>query len=304
MLLPRMSSVSAPEPIDSPRDEFAQSLKARDVEGPLDLLFYRPVGLRLARFFAACRLTPDHVTLLGTIAGVLAGHLYFYRALSLNVVGMVLHITANLLDNVDGQLARLTKRQSETGKVIDGIGDYLVFLSVYVHLSLRFVAGGGSQLIWSVALAAALCHGVQSAAAEFSRDAYARFASGRSMQLQSSRALRARKKLLMRLHAQYAATQERALPALALLRDHLPPTLPDWFAQEYRATHSGVPRRSRLLGTNTRMLAIFAALLLRQPLWYFVFEIAILNVIFIWLRTRENSACRRLLEMISERGTH
>jgi hypothetical protein len=82
------------------------TFKARDVEGAFDLYFYRPVGFWLAQFFARLKVTPAGVSLLAGIFGVVAGHLYFYRELSVNVAGMVLHVCANAVDNADGQLAR------------------------------------------------------------------------------------------------------------------------------------------------------------------------------------------------------
>ncbi|MDQ6622414.1 MAG: CDP-alcohol phosphatidyltransferase family protein, partial [Verrucomicrobiota bacterium] len=79
--------------------------KAREVESAIDLYFYRPIGFRLAQIFARLGFTPSVVSLLGAILGVAAGHLYFYRDLRLNLLGMALHVCSNLFDNADGQLA-------------------------------------------------------------------------------------------------------------------------------------------------------------------------------------------------------
>ena len=87
------------------------TFKAREVEGILDLHFYRPIGFRLAELFARLKMTPGAVSLLAGTFGVVAGHLYFYRDLSINVVGMVLHVCSNMLDNADGQLARLRSEE-------------------------------------------------------------------------------------------------------------------------------------------------------------------------------------------------
>jgi hypothetical protein len=76
----------------APRIE--STFKARDVEGAFDLYFYRPIGFWLAQFFARLKMTPAAVSLLAGIFGVVAGHLYFYRDLSINVAGMVLHVCA------------------------------------------------------------------------------------------------------------------------------------------------------------------------------------------------------------------
>jgi phosphatidylglycerophosphate synthase len=107
--------------------------KARETEGILDLYFYRRIGFQLAKLFAQLGMSPVGVTLLGGVFGIFAGHLYFYRDLRINIVGMVLHVFANLLDNADGQLARLLNQKSRTGRVIDSLIDHLIFVSIYVH---------------------------------------------------------------------------------------------------------------------------------------------------------------------------
>lgn len=269
--------------------------KAREVEGALDLIFYRPLGFRLARLFARASISPNQVTLLAMICGVVASHLYFYEQLWINVAGMLLHVSANLFDNVDGQLARLTNRKSEQGRVIDGIGDNIVFASIYVHLALRI----GSPAIWLIALAAGICHSMQSAAAEFCRDAYLRFATDRNAHLFSSHELRMRarrsgglRKLLLALDAGYVRQQEIALGGLARLRDRAQDVSAS-FQREYRDSHRTLVRYARLLGTSTRMFVLFIVLFLRHPAWYFFAELTFFNAIFFWLIARQNALAAR-----------
>src|SRR5262245_24821233 len=154
--------------------------KNRDVEGLLDIYFYRRVGFALARLFARLRLTPTAVTLLSGIFGLVAGHLYYYRDLGVNLLGMGLHILSNTLDNADGQLARLTNTESRAGRIIDSISDHIVFLGIYVHLVLRCLAAGASPAIWLLALTAGLSHAVQGAFADYCRNAYLFLVAGRS----------------------------------------------------------------------------------------------------------------------------
>ncbi|PYK19141.1 MAG: CDP-alcohol phosphatidyltransferase, partial [Verrucomicrobia bacterium] len=148
------SAKSMPERTEAPRSDVEATYKAREVEGVFDLYFYRPIGFWLARFFARLNMPPAGVSLLAGIFGVVAGHLYFYRDLSINVAGMVLHVCANAFDNADGQLARLTHRESREGRIIDSIADHLVFVSIYVHLTLRYLFEGSSPAICLLALAA------------------------------------------------------------------------------------------------------------------------------------------------------
>jgi hypothetical protein len=111
--------MSAPS-AQSPAPSVESTYKARDVESALDIYFYRPIGYALALFFAKLRFTPSMVSLLGGSIGVLAGHLYYYSDLRVNLIGMALHVLTNALDNADGQLARLTNRGSLHGAIIDG----------------------------------------------------------------------------------------------------------------------------------------------------------------------------------------
>ena len=62
--------------------------KSREVEGWIDIHFYRKLGFRLANFFAKLKMTPAAVSLLGCLFGVVAGHLYYYHNLSANIAGM------------------------------------------------------------------------------------------------------------------------------------------------------------------------------------------------------------------------
>ena len=57
--------------VETPHSRIAATYKARDVEGALDVYFYRPLGFRLAEFFAQLKVTPAGVSLLGVYAASL-----------------------------------------------------------------------------------------------------------------------------------------------------------------------------------------------------------------------------------------
>jgi hypothetical protein len=297
------------------RDAVEATYKSREIEGFLDLHFYRKVGFQLARFFAWAGFTPNGVTVLGTLIGIAAGHLYFYRDLATNIVGMCLHVFANAMDNADGQLARLTNRHSPSGRVLDGIGDNLIYASVYLHLCLRYLAEGGSHGIWLVALLAGLSHRLQSETAEFCRDAYLRFAVGKLGSLELSSDLRARykavtwsnhfsRKLLLKLHLSYVAEQERLCPGLARLEARARRTfaagVPPAFRDRYRQLNRAMISFFFLFRTNTRMLLLFVLLFLAQPVWYFAVELTALNILLVVLALRQNSICRELEPLVTE----
>ena len=57
--------------------------------------------------------------------------------LSYNICGILLLIFANILDCVDGQLARLTGIKSAIGRILDGFAGDIWFASIYVAFALR-----------------------------------------------------------------------------------------------------------------------------------------------------------------------
>jgi hypothetical protein len=288
--------------------------KAREVEGVLDLYFYRPIGFRLAEFFAHLKITPAAVTLLAGICGVIAGHLYYYRALPINIAGMVLHVGSNALDNADGQLARLTCRESRRGRIIDSIADHLVFVSIYLHLVLRGLAEGSSPAIWFLAVAAGISHTLQGAAADYYRSTYLYFvANGTRAEIDSSSGLRSEyrewtwrqrpwDKLLLALYLNFTRQQEMLAPQLKKLRETsgelFHEKIPAWLEQGYRNSAGGMFKWWGLLMTNSRMLVLFALLFVGQPIYYFWFELIPLNVLFICLLVRQEKMAESLEHLI------
>jgi phosphatidylglycerophosphate synthase len=287
--------------------------KARDVEGLLDIHFYRKIGFRLAQFFARKNLTPVQVTLLGALTGVVAGHFYFYRDLLLNAIGMALHVFSNALDNADGQLARITNRGSRAGRVIDGLGDLAVFVSVYIHLCLRHVAGGGSNFVWLLAIAAGASHSAQTAVADYLRNAYMYFGSNRSdAEFDASTNLEKEydqvkwrhqpwQKFLLRVYLNYTAQQERYLPQVVKVRDAIGDRRSEqWLIERYRRENKPIVKCANFFGRNTRMILLFLLLILDQPIWYFIFELTVFNFLLVFVLFRQNNIFSRLLDHLAK----
>ena len=287
--------------------------KAREVEGIFDLYFYRPIGFRLAQLFARLSMKPAAVSFLSCVCGVIAGHLYFYRDLGINIAGMVLHVCSNALDNADGQLARMTRRESRKGRIIDSVADHLVFVSIYFHLALRCARQGFSPAIWLLALTAGISHALQGAAADYYRSTYLYFATGARIELDSSSALRSEyekwtwaqrpwDKLLLALYLNFTRQQEMLAPHLKKLRDTASELfhgqIPSWLEQRYRHSAGQSLKGWGLLMTNSRMLVLFALLFLGQPVYYFWFELIPLNLLFVYLLMRQQKMAESLEHFI------
>jgi phosphatidylserine synthase len=301
------------QPTETSRSRVAATYKARETEGVLDRYFYRPIGFRLAEFFAQRKMTPATVTFLGGACGVIAGHLYYYRDLRINILGMLLHVCANALDNADGQLARLTQKESRKGRIIDSVADHLVFVSIYFHLALRCASEGSSPAIWVLALAAGISHALQGAAADYYRSTYLYFVgNGGPIRIDSSSEVRldyrrlnwrqgAWDKLLLTLYLNFTRQQEMLAPHLKKLRDAagdlFQGQIPGWLRARYRNLAGPMLKRWGLLMTNTRMLVLFALLLMGHPIYFFWFELIPLNLLFVYLILREETMAESMQEV-------
>lgn len=280
--------------------------KGREVEGLLDLLFYRPVGYQLALQAQRLSLSPAAVTILGGVIGILAGHLYYYADLRLNAFGMFLHVLSNAFDNADGQLARLTGRGSRVGRALDGLVDNLVFASIYLHLCLRYIASGGTSAVWLLVLAAAASHSVQSASADYLRNAYLYFTGARS-ELESSATINSSlrpanrsqawwEEVLLTLYLSYTRQQELLAPGVSRLRAIVPGPIPQAIATHYQRKVLPLLRTAGVLTTNSRMLILFTLLGLAAPVWYLVIEVTVLNLVLATVLLRQHAIIRHLTD--------
>ena len=296
-----------------PSKPIEATYKSREFEGLVDLFFYRRVGFYLARFFAHLKFTPTAVTVIGGMFGVVAGHLYFYNALVINLVGLALHVVANIFDNADGQLARLTNQQSMAGRILDPLVDHLVWFSVYVHVALRLELAGFSLWIWLIALVAGFSHGLQAGAADYCRNAYLYFGKGRNdfdsvtkLQQEYRRYSwrgQAWPKFLLRLYLNAMHEQELLLPAVKSLHEKIDRDFGGAAPSTFQARYVGLARPMfkwwSLLMTNSRMLVLFVLFLVRQPVWFFWLEITLGNLLLVYLIVRQEKISRLLLSLLT-----
>ena len=98
--------------------------RTAEIEEITNRNFIHPMASRLVPLFARMRITPNAVSILGMLLGILAGFAYYrYQDLRFAITGFILMIAWHVMDGADGQLARLTHSQSHLGKVLDGICD-------------------------------------------------------------------------------------------------------------------------------------------------------------------------------------
>ncbi len=261
--------------------------RTAEIEEVTNSYVIHPIAGRLTPLLARLGVAPNAVSLAGMACGLFAGIAYYhYRDFASSVAGLVLMIAWHVLDGADGQLARLTQRQSQSGKVLDGICDYVTFASVYVCLAMAMNRDHGSW-VWGLVSLAGICHAAQAAAYEVQRQDYEFWGLGRQAASIPELGDAANhvaagsfaKRLAGRLHALYGRLQIAATGTDAPLRRRLAailagtPERTDAARSWYRHVFAPSVRRWSILSANYRTLAIFLFCAAKAPVGYFVFEI-------------------------------
>ncbi|GAA3378407.1 CDP-alcohol phosphatidyltransferase family protein [Streptomyces sannanensis] len=107
----------------------------------------REISLRVTRHLVNTKVTPNQLTYLMTLAGVLAAPALLVPGVWGAVLGVVMVQLYLLLDCVDGEVARWKQQFSLSGVYLDRVGAYLCDAAVLVGFGLRAADLWGSGRI-------------------------------------------------------------------------------------------------------------------------------------------------------------
>ncbi|MFJ2768525.1 CDP-alcohol phosphatidyltransferase family protein [Streptomyces sp. NPDC087300] len=110
-------------------------------------LYMREISLRIDRHLVNTKVTPNQLTYLMTVCGVLAAPALLVPGIWGAVLGVVAVQLYLLLDCVDGEIARWRKQYSLAGVWMDRVGAYLTDAAVLVGFGLRAADLWGSGRI-------------------------------------------------------------------------------------------------------------------------------------------------------------
>ncbi len=300
------------------KEEYKSTLKSMDTEETFDLVFYRPIGYCWALIAKKLGITPNAITIASIFIGIAAGVCYYYNSIWINLIGVLLLIWADSFDSADGQLARMTKQYSRLGRILDGVSGDFWFAAIYIAICLRenvtsdfFMAH--KWVIWVVAVAAGISHGLQAAMADYYRQFHLYFLKGaEGSELDNAAELWEKyhaltwkhdffKKVTLMFYTNYTVGQEKRTPAMQRLRKALKEKYGDQPASEafrarFRELSKPLMKYTNILSFNTRTFALFAALLIfRMPWLYFAFELIVLNGVLIYMVCRHERICKKLI---------
>jgi phosphatidylglycerophosphate synthase len=114
----------------------------------------RHLSGRLTPVLLAHPITPNQITLASLATGLAASWCLLGGHASA-LAGCGLFILCQVLDNCDGEVARLKRMQSRLGGMLDDLSDGLVHSTLFISLGLRASSGRGGRLLFWCGVAAA-----------------------------------------------------------------------------------------------------------------------------------------------------
>ncbi len=121
--------------------EYKKSIKHAIFDETLTLYILRPIAFIFVKLFYPTSITPNQVSLMTTITGILSAYFFSRGDVVSFVIAGSLYFLAMVLDCVDGMIARLKNNGTAVGRIIDGVSDYIVGTSVYLGMGIGFGKG-------------------------------------------------------------------------------------------------------------------------------------------------------------------
>lgn len=290
-------------------EAYLSSLKSLETENYIDRVFYRPVGFRIAWSLRRSGITPNTITVISIVVGMMGAWLFYYESIGMTLLGIAGLVAANILDCVDGQLARLTGIKSKIGRILDGMAGDLWFITLYIAISLRMYDTTGEWLFFVVAGLSMLSHLTQAALTDLYKTFHLWVIGGRNgKEFESYETVKAKvdampagfSKFLSRIYSYYTLMQAKLSPRLQRLASRL--EVSPFTDEESRGFRQGsmlIQKLINLMTFNGRTLALFASALVGLPWFYFVYEILFLNIVLSVSRAQHETLCKIYLEWLN-----
>jgi hypothetical protein len=279
-----------------------------ELEDPLNRYLYHPLAFRLARLLQPTGVSPNAVSVASGALVCAAAILYTAVAWPVGALaGFACHLLWHVADGADGDLARLTGKASPIGEFVDGAADYLSHAVMYLLLAALLDDGPLGGWAWPLACVAGASRIVQANHAETQRRQFLWRVYGvpwlRTQQAASERVFTERgwfSRNSARVMRGYLALGSRLAPHAAAIDELLERAAADEDRRAAASRRIGeASRRSLLLqkalGANPRTILLGCSMLAGTPLWFFLIEAVVLNVVLLISLADHNAVERRLL---------
>ena len=320
------------------------SLKSAETEDWVDYHIVRPFTYYWAVFFAKLGIHPNTVTIASMFIG--AGSTWFFAHGSFyyegmwgviyNLIALLMLFVADILDNTDGQLARMTGKKSRLGRILDGLAGFAWFFPIYFALVYRFyihhdiefgLLGLDDKQPYVLAVATgivlllAVIAGVWGLArpqriADYYIQTHLFFLKGeKGAELDNSKAQEEKyerltwkdnfiEKLFQKNYVGYTKNQEQLTPQfqrmMSLLREKYGATenFPQSVRDEFHRNSKSLLKYVFMLVFNFRTAYLILFCLLDLPAEMFVFEIIVMLFLSWYVVHRHEAFCKKIADSL------
>ena len=107
----------------------------KDSDGFMSRYFARPISIRVSRHLAQLGVTPNQMTIVCALIGLAAAPFFLSAVPAIQMIGGLLFVVHSVLDGCDGELARLTFRESRLGGLLDFFSDNVVHVAIFACMA-------------------------------------------------------------------------------------------------------------------------------------------------------------------------
>lgn len=289
--------------------EYEASLKSIETENFVDRIFYRPIGFRIAKALRNTGITPNMITVISIFVGAAAGFFFYKTDIVYNIIGILFLIMANILDCVDGQLARLTGIKSKIGRILDGFAGDIWFASIYIGFALRLSEQTGCYWFFALAVMSGMSHLFQANITDYyktlhlyfiSKDKGAEFQSIEQIEAQHKQLKYGVAKFFYFLYRWYSLLQVKVTPTLQKMLKQMHSLygddIPENIRIEFRKKSKALMKYIDLMTFNGRTIIMFVIVLSGEVYLYYLYEILVLNAVLFFCMKKHEQICASFIK--------
>lgn len=330
------------------KEKVHSTIKSDDTEEWLDTVWTRPIGYRWAVFFNYFNIHPNTVTILSMIIGAASAYFFAHASygiggvdgLVFNIIGILLLAWANFYDSADGQLARMTGKKTQLGRILDGAAGDVWYIFIYNALIVRMYMYHDMEFGWFgiennttnsaiyiiimyaiTAIDGLICHAGQCSLSDYYRQIHLLFLKGKAgSELDTYAQQKINydsttwkddfiKKLFLFFYTKWTKSQENRTPEFqrffTLLKSRYDSieNVPQTIRDEFRSLSLPMMKWTNILTFNTRAIALYVACLIDLPWLVVAFEIIVLSIILAHMHHTHEAFCKKLYERMSKEET-
>ena len=298
------------------KDLLKNSRKSDDTSDPIDILITDKLAMVVTRLFIRIGIPANAVSIFSFLFSLIGSFFIVPDNLEYNLIGIAMAIFAVILDNSDGQIARLTDTASDMGRILDGFCDSLGSLSMYIAISLRLMnepvpfLDGKTWGVWIWILMAvyySFFYPDQCRMSDYYRNVHLYFLNPKKSELTRSEDIISRIRAFNRktpLHERifqnayylWTVLQEKETPKLQQLFDIIKKRgeVPENIAKKYIEKSKKYINLTNVLTYYLRAFTMYLMIVLHIYAYFFPFAIIVLGIIEKYMIIRYEAIAKEL----------